>query len=468
MSQGRKRLRKATSVTDIDRKRLCTLVEQGKLVHPMGTSTASFADLAHALALCNGLSPEHKTREVQAQNLAKQIGGQSRRHIIVVLCDGMGCTVMEQHLASDSFLRSHNDPERLVAIFPSTTPAALTTLATGMWPGQHGMPGWDLRDQKGCEYPGVAGPGPVQLRVLHSHVMDMRSHRPAKEFGFNTKDVFVASPWTETGLSSRRMLYVNAYNGTDFTNWYQGPHSSANELANIPEIAANTVDTPETTRDAIDFVKQGIDAVLAGVAEAEKQGETSYTYFYTAFPDKQMHALGVEHSNVKEIMQAIDKELSRLWAGLKGKDAALVVTADHGHITVNPENMVLLPDELIECLEYANLGVHGKGRHACLHVRSGRQEDFKRRWARTRRLLDNFLLLTVEDAASEGLFGPEPLRPEVRPRLGDFLVLSLNADTLVSPEEARKYCDCAQPQCQGAHGSLCREDLSIPFILCKP
>lgn len=168
------------------------------------------------------------------------------------------------------------------------------------------------------------------------------------------------------------------------------------------------------------------------------------------------------------MVQGLNAELERLWASMKSRDAALVVTADHGHVTVMPSDMVTMPDELIECLEYANIGVHGKGRHACFHCRSGRRVDFEERWARHSRLTENFLLLAVEDAAAEGLFGPDVPVPEVRPRLGDLMAISLNASTLITPDEAKKYRDCPEPRCQGAHGSLLREELSIPFVLCTP
>lgn len=331
---------------------------------------------------------------------------------------------------------------------------------------QSPIAGWDLRDQKGCEYPAKAVPGPVQLRVLHSEVMDMRSKTPAKEFGYSDKDVYVESPWTAVGTPCRRMLYVNAYNGTGFTEWYEGPHSHSVET--IPETVAETLGTPEGSAAALAFFRRGVDAALAGVAEAEREGRQSYTYLYTAHPDKHMHALGVEHSEVRHVVRGLDAELARLWRGLEGRDASMLVVADHSHVTVAPDNMVTLPDEIVECLEYANIGVHGKGRHGVLHVRSGRRHDFEERWARHPRLCESFLLLTVEDAIAEGLFGPECMRPEVRPRLGDFLVVSLHADTLVTPDEAQRYRDTPEARCQGAHGSLCREDLSIPFILCTP
>jgi len=460
-----------SDVTRADLRRLQRLLHDGRLLHPLGGvegERASFADLAHGLSLCCGLAPARGVREAEARKLAAEIGGVERRHIIVVLCDGMGCNILEDHLDRGSFLRRNNRAERLLAVFPSTTPAALTTLATGVWPGQHGQPGWDLRDQKGCDYPGKPASGPVQLRVLNNFVADMRSHRPAKEFGFEDKDIYVAPPWTIQGYSKRHMLFVSAYNGGDFTNWYEGPHNG--NVKSIPETVADTLGTPEGAAAAVEFFQRGVDHAIAGVEEAEKHGWKSYIYVYTAHPDKHMHALGTTHPEVRSVVRGLNTELERLWKSLeaRGRDAALVVTADHGHITVKPSDMVTLPDEIIECLEYANVGVHGKGRHACLHCRSGRHRDFEDRWAKCRRLRDNFLLLTVEDAAAEGLFGPDAPLPEIRPRLGDYLAISVNACTLLSPDEAAKYRDGCSARCQGAHGSLLREELQIPFVVCTP
>jgi len=119
-----------------------------------------------------------------SRDIVRDMGGTSRKHIIFILCDGMGNNILNLHLkkghgddddgdddndnpttksptkatkSSSSFLHRYNQPTRIRAVFPSTTPAALTTLATACWPGQHGVPGWDLRIRLGgCEFPGDA------------------------------------------------------------------------------------------------------------------------------------------------------------------------------------------------------------------------------------------------------------------------------------------------------------------------
>jgi len=437
-----------------DRQRLRAKLLDGSLMHPLtgDDSTTSFTDLAHAIAICCGLPPTHATRTREAQLLAHEIGGNLQKHIVVVLCDGMGNNILEQHLDKDSFLRMNNDPSRMRAVFPATTPAALTTLATGTWPGQHGMPGWDLRDQKGCDFPGKPSSGVVQLRVLHKCETDMRSNKPAEEFGFTKDDMYVEPAWTSLGESDRHMHYINAYNGTNFTNWYQGPNSAS--VDTIPETAAETLGTPEGANDAIEFFKRGVDSVLAGVKEAEAKSWKSYTYLYTAHPDKHMHALGISHHEVAQVMKGLNLQLERMWAELQQFDVSCLVTADHGHITVDPADMVTLPSDVLECLEYANIGIHGKGRHAVFHCRCGRSTAFQKAWAKCPRLRQGFLLLTVEAASEEGLFGPEMPVPQVRPRLGDFIAVSLDSSTLVTPDEFSRWGTGPSSCCQGAHGSL--------------
>jgi len=148
----------------------------------------NFVDLAASLSICCGVSPPTTAEDISIEDplylsnytsnnhlqpeihrrrlrLAEEIGGNkidyncnnnsvySRRHIVLILCDGMGNSILQQHASSredtssadgntavdtSEFFIKHNQPSRLRAVFPSTTPAALTTLATATWPGRHG------------------------------------------------------------------------------------------------------------------------------------------------------------------------------------------------------------------------------------------------------------------------------------------------------------------------------------------
>lgn len=368
---------------------------------------SNFTDLANALATCCGVT-DIDTSTRRSDELAQDIG-RNTRHIIVILCDGMGNAILEQHLPKTSFLRRNNQWDRLRAVWPSTTPAALTTLATARWPGQHGVPGWDLREQPGCDYPGEASGGDIsQLRILAPRVMNVRTDEPANYASLD--DVFLAPPWTRsTPETQRRMMYINAYNGDDFPSWYQGKTDDASrasdfsswqtgqtqsnepltlsmfDVATIGETSFSTLGQPEGSEAALDYFSDGIKSAIRSICQAETEGQSSYTYLYTAHPDKHMHALGTDHPQANTLVRGINKEVERFYELLNGSrsdllktldieetiedeelrasdrvDFAIVVTADHGHVSVLPQDMVVLPDAIIEYLEYANIGVHGK------------------------------------------------------------------------------------------------------------
>lgn len=234
-----------------------------------------------------------------------------------------------------------------------------------------------------CEFPGKQishRTGPVQIQTLAEHLTDQRTGKPLKEFGFETQDVFKKEPWTNRGNLCRKMKFINPHNGDDFTEWYKGTYRE--DAANILEPAPETLGTLEGSRKAVEYFNSGIKGILESIEEAEKENWKSFVYMYTPHPDKHMHKLGTAHAEVKNVLNGISKGIQDLWKKLEGLDVTLVVTADHGHVTVKTEDMVLLPQKLLDCLEYANVGYAGKGRHPYFHCRSGRRDEFQKAGAK--------------------------------------------------------------------------------------
>ena len=297
-----------------DVRRLRELVRKGSLMHPQTgqSSAANFCHLASALARCCGAhvpSVQYSNAEcAKVDAIVADIGGAARQHVVFVLCDGMGSAILEKHLPPDSFLRSRNDANRLRAVFPSTTPAALTTLATTQWPGRHGMPGWDLRDHAGVDFPGDAAHGPVQLRVLDQKIMDMRSHRPAHEVGFNDDEsILCAQPWSRFVGQHRHLTFISAYASTQFTTWSTSMGGGGKGMtSDIGETSSETLGKPEGSHRAIEMFHEGVDAVLRNLDDADSRGVATFTQLYTAHPDKHMHALGVEHTQVMAARRACE------------------------------------------------------------------------------------------------------------------------------------------------------------------
>lgn len=63
-------------------------------------------------------------------------------HVVVLLIDAMGVSILQKHLDSSSFFLSHLK-EELTTVFPPTTTAATTSLRSGKYPNENVWLGWN-------------------------------------------------------------------------------------------------------------------------------------------------------------------------------------------------------------------------------------------------------------------------------------------------------------------------------------
>ena len=56
-----------------------------------------------------------------------------RSHLVLVLVDGMGMSALAHSTVADLRARVRMEID---SVFPATTACAMTTVATGLWPGQ--------------------------------------------------------------------------------------------------------------------------------------------------------------------------------------------------------------------------------------------------------------------------------------------------------------------------------------------
>ena len=72
-------------------------------------------------------APHRYTTLPEADEILKK----DYRHVVLLVLDGMGVSVLERFLPEESFLRSHFQKE-ISSVFPPTTVAATTTLESGL------------------------------------------------------------------------------------------------------------------------------------------------------------------------------------------------------------------------------------------------------------------------------------------------------------------------------------------------
>jgi hypothetical protein len=131
-----------------DLARVRAWLADGSLKHALDPITPNTVDLARFVALANGaprdaLPPAGPARPEAEAALRRAVGEVGPRFLLVLL-DGMGMNLLEAALPPTSFLRRHL-ARPMHAVFPATTTAALNSLATGVHPTAHGLPGWTVR-----------------------------------------------------------------------------------------------------------------------------------------------------------------------------------------------------------------------------------------------------------------------------------------------------------------------------------
>lgn len=393
-----------------DLERVKRWLAQGRILSPSGPG---FVDLVHALARLGGYGGLGSGPGVDA--LCRTIG--AAPHTAFVLVDGLGRDLL-RHLPAASFLRRHVRGI-LRAVFPSTTAAALTTLATGRWPAVHGAVGWWIR---------LAGRdlSAVTLRFCERH-----SERLLTTFGVPLEEVFpVPSFWSRLGNRALCLL-PEAIAGSPYSRYACG-NGLVRAYCDLEEAF------DKTCRAALEGPERGI------------------TYLYLPQLDGLCHDLGTTHPKVSALLEEIDQRVEHLAGLLKGRGRVLVC-GDHGEVDVPAERRYILAaeDPLVSTLVCFPTG---EPRVPLFHVQAGQEGTFKR--AFQARFGNDFALLGTEEVSRLRLLGPEYPSEWTRMRMGSFLALA--------PQATVFYIESGKEEGAGNrafHGGLTPAEMEIPLIV---
>lgn len=322
--------------------------------------------------------------------------------VVLLVLDGLGWGMVCEHgdvLPTLTAMRG----TRITTSAPSTTAAALTSIATGLPPSVHGVVGYRMR---------VAG-----------EILNILQWRTAA--GEPGPDPRVVQP--HEGFGGRKVPIITraAFDGSGFT-------------------AAHL----RTGR----FLGWDTTAILhTHVLDAVRAGEP-FIYAYYDGVDKIAHAFGLRDEQLHAELRSTDRIVEDLLAALPS-DCTLVVTADHGHVHVGRRGMRDLDGVRGLVAAYS-----GEGRCRSLHAAPGAA---RRLLERARRLYeDEAWVLSRDELWESGLFGPNP-NVEVRSRIGDVVLLARSDVAYVAPDALR------EAQLIGCHGSLTAEELQVPLLVAR-
>jgi len=218
----------------------------------------------------------------------------SSKHVFLLVLDGLGRNVVEQHLDHNSFI-VRNSVDYISTVFPPTTVAATTSLLSGKSPGETGWIGW------------------------HQYFEDYK------------KEVVMFKNTNALTGEKLTVNVANTYLGYD-PFYYKFKNVKCSEL--YPSFRENGYNK---------FSK-----MIGEMIKISRSNEETYTYCYWDEPDKDIHMQGVGSKIIKKLVRRLDNSLNEFMKKC-GEGTSLIVVADHGLVDIKTFYLTDYPD-IVECL----------------------------------------------------------------------------------------------------------------------
>lgn len=365
-------------------------------------------------------------------SLAASLGGNfhntlqlpSANSALLLLVDGLGLEQLLSYRAHAPFLHSIVKQQteaqtEMSSVYPSTTAAGLSSLGTGLGPGEHGLVGYDVYD-------------------------------PDRQVVINQ-----LGGWDER---------------TDPHLWQPQPtifdrlnHQRSRGEHDIEPIAVSlsAFEHSALTRASLQgprFIGQNHLAKRFNQAAAEAQRPGALIYLYVNELDRVGHTFGPGSTEWLETLEEIDANIRRISRKLPD-DTLAAITADHGMVEVKEDDRIdySQDDELIEHIGHTA----GEPRMVQLHFfadvtpeqRATTISAWKQRYA------GRAWVVTRDEAINAGWFGK--VIDRVRPRIGDLIVTGRDPIALY---DARR----AAPQSfsmVGYHGAPTSAEVRVPWLV---
>lgn len=329
--------------------------------------------------------------------------------VCLLVIDGLGWGLLREHQAAAPFLSElamSGGP--LTAGFPATTVTSLSSLGTGLPPGQHGMLGYQVV---------VPGTGRLLNALRWDKRVDPISWQPASTIFERAAAAGVApfriaqGSFRDSGLSTAVM------------------------------------------RGAIYRSADTLGALAAAAAAALEQEPHALAVVYEAGLDATGHVCGCASDAWRFQLGHVDRLAEQL-AGALPAGTALYITADHGMVDVSASDR-LDADSIPELRDgVAILGGEPRARH--VYAEPGAGTDVLDNWRAI--LGQSAWVASRDEAIAEGWFGP--VDPGLSDRIGDVVVACAGSWAVVATSAEPR-----ETALNGMHGSLAASDQLVPLLV---
>lgn len=323
--------------------------------------------------------------------------------VVLLVLDGLGWEQLQARRALAPTLAAMTG-SAITTVAPSTTSSALTSLTTGLPPGEHGIVGYRI--------------------AVHGEVLNVLRWSTAAGDAYHSIPPSKLQPHAPF-LGHRPPVVTRAeYRRSGFT----GAHLDPARFSGYRTIATMVTEVDRLLRQSEPFI-----------------------YAYYDGVDKVAHEYGLgEHFDAE--IGWVDEIVDRLLARLPPR-AALVVTADHGQVEVGERVIPLAGDVLANCSMQS-----GEARFRWLHARAGRARAL-REAAEAHHGRDAWIL-GRDDVVGGGWLGPH-VTDAALSRLGDVAVVARTDVAFHDPLDTGPY------ELIGRHGSVTPAEMLVPFLAAR-
>jgi predicted AlkP superfamily pyrophosphatase or phosphodiesterase len=320
--------------------------------------------------------------------------------VLLLVLDGLGWQQLQQHRALMPLVASMTGGP-ITSVVPSTTATALTSITTGLSPGEHGVVGYRI-DVHGDVLNVLRWSTP---RGDARRAIPPESMQPFEPFLGRRPPVVTKAEFLGSGFSTAHLRDVQ------WRGWR----------------------VPST--------------LITEVRELLAEGEP-FVYAYYDGIDKVAHEYGLGAHYEAELVW-VDRLVGDLLEVLP-PGAVLLLTADHGQVDVGANVLTLDPD-LLGLIQSQS----GEARARWLHAVDGRADDLLA--TAVARYGDQAWVVSKVQVIDEGWFGSR-VSEAAADRLGDVLLAARSDVAFDDPADTGPFTLIAR------HGSLTEAEMLVPLV----